>query len=58
MASSSYVYNQTKNGYGMVTKADKMETITLFNELHVEFTQSLENIIGKCPVEDKGKTIY
>ena len=33
MACSAYVYNQTKNGYGIVTQTDKYRTVTLFNTL-------------------------
>ncbi len=56
MACSNYVYNQRKNGYGIVTWTDKMETVTLFNNLHAEFGESLTNIIDKY--EDKSKTGY
>ena len=56
MACSTYVFNQRKNGYGVVTWTDKMETVTLFNNLHSEFGTSLTNIIEKY--EDKSKTTY
>ncbi len=56
MAGSNYVYNQKKNGYGVVTWTDKNETVTLFNNLHSEFGQSLLNIIDKY--QDKSKTTY
>ena len=56
MACSTYVYNQRKNGYGIVTWTDKMETVTLFNNLHAEFSQSLLNIADKYDEADKIKT--
>lgn len=58
MACSEYVYNQRKNGYGIVTWTDKMETVTLFNNLHSEFAQTLKNIIEKYSYEQKNKTVY
>ena len=58
MACSEYVYNQKKNGYGITTWTDKMETVTLFNNLHAEFSTSLLNIIAKYPEEKKAETIY
>ncbi|MBQ2827695.1 MAG: TFIIB-type zinc finger domain-containing protein [Clostridia bacterium] len=58
MASSSYVYNQKKNGNGVVISDDKAQTITLFNNLHSEFGQSLNNIIDKYPAERKKETDY
>lgn len=58
MACSNYVYNQRKNGYGIVTWTDKMETVTLFNNLNAEFGTTLLNIIEKYPEEEKEKTVY
>ena len=58
MACSTYVYNQRKNGYGIVTWTDKMETVTLFNNLHSEFCTSLYNIIDKYPDDRKAETVY
>ena len=58
MACSNYVYNQRKNGYGIVTWTDKMETVTLFNNLGREFMVSLEHIAQKFSEEDKQKKVY
>ncbi len=58
MACSSYVYNQRKNGYGIVTWTDKNETVTLFNNLHAEFCTTLKNIIEKYPEDRKSETVY
>ena len=60
MACSSYVYNQTKNGYGIVVKSDKFATITMFNELGLAFTDSLDHIVagyGENDVEKKLKLL-
>lgn len=53
---TNYVYNQKKNGYGIVTWTDKMETVTLFNNLEIEFCTTLENIAQKIP--DRKKVYY
>lgn len=53
MACSSFVYNQRKNGYGVVVSDDKGQTLTLFNNLGAEFMSSLENIVKKVPETDK-----
>ena len=58
MACSDYVYNQRKNGYGIVVWTDKMETVTLFNNLGREFMITLENIAAKFSNEDKHKKVY
>lgn len=58
MACSNYVYNQRKNGYGLVISSDKFDTVTLFNELGREFMVSLEHIAKKFPDEAKTKRIY
>ncbi len=58
MACSNYVYNQRKNGYGIVTWTDKMETVTLFNNLGKEFCETLENIAKKFSDEEKEKRVY
>lgn len=58
MACSNYVYNQKKNGYGVVISSDKTQTITLFNDLGKEFMDSLENIAYKFPENEKQKRIY
>ena len=57
MACSSYVYNQTKNGYGMVTQTDKYQTITLFNNLGLAFTDSLDNIVNHLGENNKDKKV-
>ena len=58
MACSNYVYNQRKNGYGIVTWTDKMETVTLFNNLGKEFMVSLEHIAQKYSDEEKQNRKY
>lgn len=58
MACSNYVYNQRKNGYGIVTWSDMAETVTLFNNLGREFMTTLENIAQKISEEDKQKRVY
>lgn len=58
MACSSYVYNQRKNGYGIVTWTDKLETVALFNQLGGEFIESLCNIATKIPDEQKEKRVF
>ncbi|MBE6900311.1 MAG: hypothetical protein E7479_06580 [Ruminococcaceae bacterium] len=58
MACSSYVYNQKKNGYGMVVWTDKLETVTLFNDIGREFMISLENIASKYPEKDSRRIYY
>lgn len=55
MACSNYVYNQRKNGYGVVTWTDKLETVTLFNVLNGAFIESLRNIAAKYAEGDKSK---
>ncbi|MBR1763582.1 MAG: zinc ribbon domain-containing protein [Eubacterium sp.] len=55
---SQYVYNQKKNGYGMVVSSDQNQTITLFNNLAKEFMITLENIAKKIPDEQKEKRVY
>ena len=52
MATSNYVFTQKKNGYGIVVSSDKMQTVTLFNTLGLEFVNSLEHIISKYPEGD------
>lgn len=58
MACSSYVYNQKKNGYGIVVWTDKMETVTLFNNLGREFMVACEHIAQKYPDDKKSKRVY
>lgn len=57
MACSGFVFNQTKNGYGIVTKSDKYETITLFNNLGLAFTDSLDNIVSGYGEKNNSKKI-
>lgn len=47
MRGSNFVFTEWKNGYGVVTRTNKHETITLFNVLEAQFVESLENIIKK-----------
>lgn len=58
MASSSYVYTQNKNSYGIVLSDNSSETQTLFNELNAEFCTSLSNIISVYSPRESDKTIY
>lgn len=58
IASSNYVYNQRKNGYGVITWTDKLETVTLFNGLGLEFVETLKNIAEKIPDADKQKRVF
>lgn len=58
MACSSFVYNEKKNGYGMVISSDRTQTIVLFNELGKEFMISLEHIAQKFPENEKEKKIF
>ncbi|MPM65988.1 hypothetical protein SDC9_112892 [bioreactor metagenome] len=47
MRLGNFVFTEWKNGYGIVTRTNKGETITLFNVLEVTFIKALENIIAK-----------
>lgn len=58
MAESNYVYTEYKNGYGMVTGSNKMDTVSLFNGLSLEFCTTLENIGKKIPDSQKQKRIH
>ncbi len=58
MACSNYVYNQRKNGYGVVVWTDQAETVTLFNNLGKEFMVSLEHIAQKFGDTEKEKRKY
>lgn len=55
MAASEYVYNQRKNGYGIVVWSDKDETQNLFNALGFEFMKTLVNIASKYSSGDNEK---
>lgn len=52
MSGSTYVYNQRKNGYGVVTWTDKNETHQLFINLNSEFCTTLDEIVKKYPEND------
>ena len=52
MSGSTFVFTQTKNGYGVVTGSNANMTYTMFNDLNAEFAQSLLNIIAKHPQGD------
>ena len=52
----SYVYNQTKNGFGVIVKTDSSETVTLFNNVNAAMIKALAAIYEKYT--DKSKTIY
>lgn len=58
MACSSYVYTEKKNGYGIVVSSNKKETVTLFNELGLEFIQTCSNIAQKYPDDQVLEKIY
>lgn len=58
MACSSYVYTEKKNGYGIVVSSNKLETVTLFNKLGIEFIQTCLNIALKYPDDQKIEKIY
>lgn len=58
MSGSNYVFNQRKNGYGIVTWTDKEETVSLFSLLNHQFCESLEEIIKKYPEGDSRLTFY
>lgn len=58
MACSSYVYTEKKNGYGIVVSSNKLETVTLFNELGIEFIRTCVNIALKYPDDQKTEKIY
>lgn len=44
MICSNFVFTEWKNGYGTVTKTNKVETIKLFGSLLDAFKESIENI--------------
>lgn len=52
MISGSYIYNQRKNGYGIVTWTDKGETEKLFRVLCAYYIETLRSIIKKYPEND------
>ena len=56
--SVSYVYNQRKNGYGIIVSTDSAETVTLFNNVNAAMIKVLAAVYDKYPEEDKAKTIY
>lgn len=58
LASSDYVFNQWKNGYGVVVRTDKLSTVTLFNNVGLEYAESLKNIAEKYPMERKNERLY
>ncbi len=57
MVNSSYVYNQIKNGYGIITSDDKSRTELLFGELFLALIESLEHIIDGYGEEKKENKI-
>lgn len=58
MAQSTYVYNYKTGSYGIPIYSDRMQTITLFNQLGCEFCITCEHIAKKYPEEDKIKRLY
>lgn len=55
---STFVYTQTKNGYGNVTGDNKTETYQLFINLACEMVTTLTNIINKFPEERRSNIVY
>lgn len=58
MACSNYVYTKTKNGYGVVVSDNSNITLTLFNNIGMEFMTTLENIAKKIPEYQRSKRVY
>lgn len=44
MVCSNFVFNEWKNGYGVVTKTNKGETISMFSSLLFAFKETMDNI--------------
>ena len=57
MMNSGFVYNKTKNGYGMVIRTDEQETYNLFINLAIQFDQTLVNIYKKIKDEQVDEKI-
>lgn len=57
MMYSSFVFNQTKNGYGIVIRTDKNSTYNLFINLSICFNGTLENIYKKLREEQVSEKI-
>lgn len=57
MSNSSYVYNYTKNGYGVTVKNDSKQTVALFSQLSLAFTESLDNINARYGVQHRDKKL-
>ncbi len=55
---SNFVYNYKKNEYGTVTWTDKWDTVTMFNNVAIEFVTSLENIAKKFPSERNVERLF
>lgn len=47
MCLGNFVFTEWKNGYGTVTRTNKDDTYTLFNNLNAEFITTLKNIAAK-----------
>lgn len=58
MVKGSYVYNQKKNGFGVVVSSEKKKTIAIFNRLEIEFSNVLSKIIEKYPDNDRRTITY
>ena len=58
LCASNYVYNQRKNGYGIVTWTDQGETKQLFIYLNAEFCTTLDEIVKKYPENDPRIPFY
>ena len=57
MSMSAYVYNKTKNGYGITIKNDSNQTIRLFNSLSISFADSIDNIVAGYSDDKKQQKI-
>ncbi len=58
MYASNFVFNQRRNGYGIVVSSDANSTYALFDSLSLEFCTTLEEIIKKYPEERKADTVF
>lgn len=53
-----FVYNQKKNGYGMVVQSDRPKTINLFNSVGAEFVESCLKIADTYPEKEMKSRNY
>lgn len=57
MVCSSYVYKETKNGFGSVTSTEKYQTVTLFNNIGLAFSDMLDLIVEEFNDNEKDHKI-